>query len=834
MADGGLPSAPPPNAAIAELRRLGMAPKRVARALGVEETHMRRIFLGRKPASQALRERAVALWPTVTLGMWSIPADVRGSQAARDLQTPRTPAGAPRTPAQLLTEGGLGAAEQQAAWGLELRRHQAAITSAVEAVSERDLVLGHVGYVATRRLVVELLAPDPALAAAVARAMPELEPGGPLDVLRAARGELEVLRAWLAEQSGVALQKLSLSHGNRLDAARTKADVLLQKAKLASTRTAELLKAGVWAEVTIGVCACMRGQAEALEDVIAELQAEIEQANPFAVALAAALASVRHITWPAKQYQNDPHAFFRDVLGVELYDKQTEILDDVRDHDWVAVRSGHRIGKSLLVGGIGLWFYCCFDRARVFLVAPTDHQLQDIDWREIRVRVLESGVCVGCRQANRDLDPMFQVKAPCPHSAKIDGILRETARAGLHSADGGMRHITGLSVRQPEAIQGLAGENVCFLVDEASGVAQPIMTAIKGNLAGGGKFLLFANPTQPEGELHDAFYPKKDPETGLAESLFRTHTVSSWDSPNARAGLRKGDPGFIPGLATLEWCEARKREWGEDSEEYHVRVLGIHFQGGTSRLLSVQLLIEAESRWENGAADDEVGELTIGIDPCGAEGSGDDGGFAARRGFRMLEVLGRPGPLTAKQHLAEALSIHQRHARNPRERMTVVIDVEGVGVGVASEFRAWASNNPSRMRVVTVRSSSNASYEPHIYDRQRDALAGHFAMWLKQGGAIPGDLILNGDLRALAMKLQVTPKGERLKLKPKAEIRKDIKRSPDRYDACALAAWGDRNAEAFDDDEDTEASAAEALANGYGSSGPALDPYAGSVDPYAR
>ncbi len=384
-------------------------------------------------------------------------------------------------------------------------------------------------------------------------------------------------------------------------------------------------------------------------------------------------------------------------------------------------------------------------------------------------------------------------------------------------------------MRQPEAIQGLAGENICFIVDEASGVPKPITTAIKGNLAGGGKFLLFANPTQPEGELYEAFHPQKDPETGKAESLYRLHTVSSWDSPNARGGLRVGDPGFIPGLATLEWCEARKKEWGEDSEDYHVRVLGLHYHGGTSRLLSVQLLIEAEERWAHGSADDESGELVVGVDPCGAEGSGDDGGFAARRGFRMLEVKRRPGPLTPKQHVEEALALHAKHARTPRERMTVVVDVEGVGVGVASEFRTWAEAHPNRLRVVTVRASSNATYDPHIYDRQRDALAGYFAMWLKQGGAIPSDLILNGELRLLAMKLKMTAKGERLKLRPKDEIRKELKRSPDTYDACALAAWGDFRSEAFEH----ETEPGEADEDGGGEAGPALDPYAGSVDPYA-
>jgi hypothetical protein len=134
------------------------------------------------------------------------------------------------------------------------------------------------------------------------------------------------------------------------------------------------------------------------------------------------------------------------------------------------------------------------------------------------------------------------------------------------------------------------------------------------------------------------------------------------------------------------------------------------------------------------------------------------------------------------------------------------------------------------MRIVRVRASSKAQYEPHTYDRQRDALAGHFAVWLKQGGAIPPDLKLNGELRALAMKLKITPNGERLKLKPKDQIRKEIHRSPDLYDAAALAAWGDSFGDWTEGEGEPDpdaGSGGERVAAG------GLDPYAGNLDPYA-
>lgn len=820
---GTAPAAP--NAAVQELRRLGLTANKVGIALAANSSTVQRWFRGAKQPNDAARAKVASMWPTVLPSMWSEAA--RASRAVRMLGAPRT-SSEPATTAELLEEGRLTAAETRAARDLELRRHTVAVTCALEAITLEDKVRGHVGYVAVRTSVLGLVAPDPDLHASLDQALPGLEPGGALDVLRESRRALEALRDALRAEAAACVAERNVTGANKLDAQATRAEVGAAKARLSGVKIAELLKSDVWAETVIEVCAVLRGDADAIEDVLDELRAEVEARNPFAVALSSALRNVRHIVWPCTNYQKDPHGFFRDVLGLELYDKQLEVLDSVRDGQWVAVRSGHKVGKSCLLAGLALWAYCCFPRARVFIVAPTDHQLQSIAWREIRMRILESGVCIACREGNEGVPADEQVQAPCPHSAKIDGVLRETARAGLHSHD--LRHITGLSVRQPEAAAGLSGENLFFFGDEASGIPQPILTTLKGNLAGGGWLILFSNPTQPEGEFFDAFHPRKVPGEEEAKGLYVTHTISSWDTPNARDGLRKGDPGYIPGLATRDWCEARAKEWGKDSEDYHVRVLGLHFFGSTSRLLPVQLLIEAEERFAAGAPDDEQGPLIIGVDPCGAQGSGDDAGFAPRRGNRILEVWGKTGPLTADEHLSEVLAAHTRWARNPRERMVCVIGAEGVGVAIVARFRLWAAENPSRMTVIALHTQAKSSYEPNVYDRLRDGLAGHFAAWLKQGGAIPPDLKLNGELRTLALKLKLTNKGERLKLKPKDEIKKEIHRSPDLYEAVAAAVWGERTSSEWADEQ----SEALEVPDETGSTGPGgVDPYAGGADPYA-
>lgn len=49
---------------------------------------------------------------------------------------------------------------------------------------------------------------------------------------------------------------------------------------------------------------------------------------------------------PFRRYRDDPVAFVEEVLGVHLYSRQREIVEAVRDHERVAVKSGNATGKT--------------------------------------------------------------------------------------------------------------------------------------------------------------------------------------------------------------------------------------------------------------------------------------------------------------------------------------------------------------------------------------------------------------------------------------------------------------------------------------------------------
>lgn len=465
-------------------------------------------------------------------------------------------------------------------------------------------------------------------------------------------------------------------------------------------------------------------------------------ASELAAGILAVLAAASTITWPNDRYRNDPVAFFREVLGVEPWEKQVEICEAVRDHGRVAVASGHKVSKSHTDAGIALWFYCSFEDARVIMSSVTSRQVDQILWRELRMMF------------SRAVQP-------------IDGEMHELARSGLKSKD--FREIVGFTAKEAEAVAGISGRNLLYILDEASGIPDLIFEAIEGNRAGGARILMTSNPTRTEGEFFDAFHEKKD--------FYKTLQVSSEDTPNVRAGRT-----VIAGLATREWVEEKKLEWGEDSPLYKVRVKGQFVLKEEGKVISLHLITASEDRW-----DDEPyeGRLQIGLDPAGPGGGGDESVFGTRRGRKIGRLLAFRG-LNDEGHLVQLLSILKDEKKERDQIPVVVIDREGpIGSSLFGFLRNYADANPTAFELCAVRASDRAQRRPDIYDRMRDELWASLQLWLRDG-AIPEDAKLAKELHCPDW-IQIV--NGKLKVTGKDEMKKVLKRSPDRADAVALATW---------------------------------------------
>jgi hypothetical protein len=235
-----------------------------------------------------------------------------------------------------------------------------------------------------------------------------------------------------------------------------------------------------------------------------------------------------------RRCRRDPAFFAREVLGLTPWSRQVEIVEAVRDHKRVGVRSGHGIGKTWSAACLTLWFLYSFPPAIVVTLAPTWRQVRSVLWAEIR------------RQHRL---------APVPLLGRPGHTLLELAENW---------YATGISTNTPERLQGIHGPHVLVVLDEAPGLEPTLFEAAEGILTGRhSRLLAIGNPTTAAGPFFDAFDSK----------LYHCLHVSSLEAVG-------------PGLVNPDWIEERRSEWGESSPIYQARVLGEFPAEGAATLLS--------------------------------------------------------------------------------------------------------------------------------------------------------------------------------------------------------------------------------------------------------
>lgn len=440
-----------------------------------------------------------------------------------------------------------------------------------------------------------------------------------------------------------------------------------------------------------------------------------------------------HLTTQAKmalKRWKDPILFSQDVLKQQVWSKQAEILTACTQFPRVAVRSGHKVGKSRLASVLALWFWAMHPGARVVLTAPSFRQVKSILWREI------TQLYEGARWP-------------------LGGEISKDPDTGLKTKDG--REIVGFSTSSPERMAGISGANVLFIIDEASGVPESIFEAIEGNRAGGARMAMFSNPTRTSGTFYDAFHKNHE--------FWKTFHVSSTDSPNVT-----GKEPSIPGLAVPEYIEEKRREWGEDSSLYAVRVLGNFSSQGDNSIVSLELLNSSLSRW---ADIPEQGDLVLGVDV--ARFGDDETVIQPVRGLKALKPVVVQG-LDVVNVVGKVIET-ARSLRGVHELVTVNVDVIGIGSGVADILRRtpWLRINDVNVSIPARNHQEYVNLRTELWFMMR--------AWLKDGG-IPEDNKLEGDLVAPTYEFDVRG---RYKVESKDEIKKRLNRSTDRADALCLA-----------------------------------------------
>lgn len=446
----------------------------------------------------------------------------------------------------------------------------------------------------------------------------------------------------------------------------------------------------------------------------------------------------------AQRLHDSPVEFARVCLALECWSRQREFLQAVAENPRVAVRSGHKVSKSTSLVVLALWWAMTRERGIVVLSATAGHQLADILWPEL-VRVYNA--------------------APVP----LGGKLSEDYHRGLRFSGG--RRIFGKKVEDtsPESFAGISSPNLLYLIDEASGFPDALYEAARGNLAGGGKLVATSNPTRIGGWYYDAFH-------GSAAG-WKTLHIDSRESPTIT-----GREPPVPGLATAQWEEDMARDFGRGSPAYSVRVAGDFPTAGDCTVNSLASVdaARARDRARVSSAAERDGELRLGVD---VGRTGDDPSVTSvvrgQAAYRFATLLGQEGDVVA----GWVLSIVREERRDEDERPEVRVDLIGVGTSVYDHLKA-----SPEVRAVGVNVAENAN-NPKRYARKRDELWFAGQEFLRGGGSIPeDDSELHGELTSA--RYSFDPRG-RFVVESKDDLKKRLKRSPNKADAFNLAVSSD-------------------------------------------
>ena len=465
---------------------------------------------------------------------------------------------------------------------------------------------------------------------------------------------------------------------------------------------------------------------------------------------------------PAKDAFNDqrcirakPINFATSILGVRPWDKQAEILEALRTNDQVAVRSCNGAGKTFTAAVAIIWWLMSYDNAVVITTAPSERQVREILWRELR----------------RLYMPLRDI---------IGGKLTRT-RLEISPT----RYAYGFSTNTEDRFQGFHSGNILVIVDEASGVDEFIYNAIDGvTTANNSKLLLIGNPHGYAGTFYDAFHKNR--------TQFHTVHISAFDLPAFKAqsitenniqDVEYPDP--IPndeidespkqpndesphGLSTPKWAIRVFNSHGPQSSIYQTRVLGQFPDEADDTLIPLRD-VEAAVKRQTQIPPDTTPVMGVDV----ARFGNDKTVIIIRHGPRVIYIdeLRKSDIVNTTGAVITAALKYQLK--------DIIVDEIGVGAGVLDNLKADKRFNAQGLN------GSNAPSNTEKYLNLRAEVFDGLRQRFADGDiSIPNDPELISQMASLTYKYNA--RGQ-LQLESKDAIRSSGRQSPDKADAIALA-----------------------------------------------
>lgn len=311
-----------------------------------------------------------------------------------------------------------------------------------------------------------------------------------------------------------------------------------------------------------------------------------------------------------------------------------------------------------------------------------------------------------------------------------------------------------------------------FIVDEASGVADPIMEAVLGTLSGeNNKLLMCGNPTRTSGTFFDAFNADR--------ALYKCHTVSSADSTRTNK----------------QNIESLIRKYGRDSNVVLVRVFGEFPKQEDDVFIMLSSIEQCGSKVYELPDDKGMPYIMFGVDVARF---GDDETVIYRNAKGKLKLVVHRHGQDLMTTVGDIVVQYRKVIKEFPEykgRIYVNIDDTGLGGGVTDRLKEVKREQKlHRLFIIPI----NAAEKIDTDTMEGKEAAEHYNDLTTHMWAVLRDLLKNKQIEIeddantfaqLSVRKYFMTSNGKLELESKKEMKKRGVSSPDRADAVALSTY---------------------------------------------
>ena len=450
-------------------------------------------------------------------------------------------------------------------------------------------------------------------------------------------------------------------------------------------------------------------------------------------------------------YFDNPALWAEEVLGVELWSKQREILDSLVNNKRTAIRSCHSASKSFTMGLAACWWVATRGSdSLVVSTAPGYAQVHTILWAEIRKHWTSHTLPGLVTQDDR---------WSLSNRQRTDGKeSMEVVAFGRRPAD-----------QDASAFQGLHRTNgVLFIIDESCGVPEMIMTAAEVNTTSANcRILAVGNPDDIQTPFGQIF--KRD------DSTWNKIKISAFDTPNFTG--EKISPKLAMLLPQVQWVEDMKIQWGEDSSRYKSKILA-EFPDQSDFMFFTQAELDTSTDFDpNAKRELDLERPVVGAD-IGRMGE-DSSSAYGYQGFEVKQ-LGKWGKCDLVETAAKLKDICRRI-----DAAELRIDATGIGAGVVDILVNDADFPHSRCAIYPMY-GTGAAKDPFVHANARAERHDEVKTLIRSGKLKidPEDKQLLNEM--LSVRHSLNKRGA-IQIESKEDMRKRGAKSPDCFDAVTYA-----------------------------------------------